>query len=135
MPLIRWDDSFSVGIAEIDAQHRRLIEMINELYDAMRQRKGKAVLSQILDAMTEYAAVHFATEERYFVKFFYPETENHRKEHRDFKKKVAELRARFEADEIGITGEVIDFLSTWLKAHIKGSDKKYGPFLIERGVT
>lgn len=134
MPLIRWDETLSVGVAEIDGQHKRLVDMINELYDAMRQRKGKAILSQILDEMTEYAAVHFATEERYFVRYFYPETESHRKEHREFKKKVGELRARLEADEIGIAGEVIDFLSTWLKAHIKDSDKKYGPFLNEKGI-
>jgi hemerythrin-like metal-binding protein len=134
MPLIRWDESLSVGIAEIDDQHKRLVNMINELYDAMLQKKGKAVLSQIIKEMAEYAAVHFATEERYFVRYFYPETDSHRKEHREFKKKVEELRARFEADEIGIAGEVIDFLSTWLKAHIKGSDKRYGPFLNEKGV-
>ncbi|MGC8720293.1 MAG: hemerythrin domain-containing protein, partial [Thermodesulforhabdaceae bacterium] len=62
MPLIRWDESLSVGIAEIDDQHKRLVNMINELYDAMLQKKGKAVLSQIIKEMAEYAAVHFATE-------------------------------------------------------------------------
>jgi len=134
MPLIRWDDSFSVGVAEIDAQHKRLVEMINELYDAMRQKRGKEILSEILNEMVKYAAVHFATEEKYFVQYFYPETDSHRKEHREFKKKVDELTKRFEANEIGITGEVIDFLSTWLKEHIKGSDKKYGPFLNEKGI-
>lgn len=134
MPVIRWDNTFSVGIAEIDEQHKRLVDMTNELYDAMRQKQGKKVLSQILDKMTEYAVMHFATEEKYFVRFFYPETDQHRKEHMEFKKKIKELRTRFDADEIGITGEVIDFLSTWLKTHIKGSDKKYGPFLNEKGI-
>ncbi|MEJ5299442.1 MAG: bacteriohemerythrin [Thermodesulforhabdaceae bacterium] len=134
MPIVRWDDSFSVGIAEIDAQHKRLVEMINELYDAMRQRKGKDVLSEILDGMMSYAAVHFATEEKYFVQYFYPETESHRKEHRDFKKKADEFKKRFESNEIGVAGEVVDFLATWLKSHIKGSDKKYGPFLNEKGL-
>ncbi|MCX7823526.1 MAG: bacteriohemerythrin [Syntrophobacterales bacterium] len=134
MPLIRWDDSYSVGIDEIDLQHKHLLDMTNELYDAMRQKKGKTVMSQILDRMIEYGNVHFATEERYFIKFFYSETEAHRNEHREFKKKVLELKARFEADEIGIAGELIDFLTTWLKTHIKGSDKKYSAFLKKKGI-
>ena len=89
MAFIDWDDSFSVKVKEIDAQHKRLVDMLNELYDAMRQGKGKEVLGKIIGGLIEYTDVHFKTEEKYFDKFGYPETEAHKKEHSDFVQKVA----------------------------------------------
>lgn len=72
MALIQWDDSFSVKVAEIDQQHKRLIVMINELHDAMKQGKGKDALGKIINGLISYTATHFDTEERYFDQFEYP---------------------------------------------------------------
>jgi hemerythrin len=48
MSIIQWDESFSVNVAEIDKQHQRLLEMINELYDAMRQGRGKVIIGKTI---------------------------------------------------------------------------------------
>ena len=79
MALIQWGDSLSVNIVEIDIQHQKLVGMINDLNDAMLQRKGKDILGKILNGLMAYATVHFATEERYFTRFAYSETDSHQK--------------------------------------------------------
>ena len=134
MALIQWNDSLSVNVAEIDKQHQRLVGMINELNDAMRQGKGKEVLGKIVTGLHTYAATHFGTEERYFDQFGYPEADSHKKEHADFTKKISEFKDGFEKGRLGLSIKILDFLSDWLQNHIKGVDKKYGSFFNEKGL-
>ena len=134
MSLIQWDNSLSVKVIQIDRQHKQLVAMINDLNEAMHQGKGKDVLGQIIKELIRYAAIHFSTEEKYFDLYRYPETANHKKEHSDFIKKVNTFKDGFEAGTLGLSIQVIHFLSDWLQKHIKGTDKQYGPFFNEKGL-
>jgi hemerythrin len=125
MPLIQWNDSLSVNVSEIDKQHQRLVQMINELHDAMLQKKGVSVLGPLVDGLIKYADTHFKEEEKYFVRFAYSETAAHKKLHADFVTKVLDFKKKFEANTVGLSMEVMTFLSNWLQGHIKGEDKKY----------
>lgn len=58
MPLIEWNDSFSVNVSEIDFQHKRPVSMINELNDAMAKGKGKDTIGNIIDGLVSYATTH-----------------------------------------------------------------------------
>jgi hemerythrin len=135
MALINWSDSLSVNVKEIDLQHRKLIDMINELNEAMRVGKGKESLGKILNGLISYTATHFKQEERYFDKYGYPDTVNHKKEHVAFVKKVTDFKDGFENNNLAVTMEVMNFLSDWLKNHIKGTDKKYSKFFNEKGLV
>lgn len=134
MTLIFWSDSFSVNVAEIDQQHKKLVTMINELGDAMKQRKGKDVVGKIVNDMISYTSIHFKTEEKYFDRFGYPETDHHKKEHGAFVQRVSDFKEGFENGKITLSIEVMDFLCDWLQDHIKGSDKKYSQFFNEKGL-
>ena len=134
MPVIQWDDSFSVNVAEIDRQHQKLVLMINNLYDAMGEGKGKGVLGKIIDELINYTASHFKTEEKYFDMLKYPHSANHKKEHSDFVQKVTDFKANFDAGKTWLSVKVMNFLRTWLQNHIKGADKEYGPFFNEHGL-
>ena len=134
MALIQWNDSFSVNVAEIDRQHQQLIGMINDLNDAMRQGQGKAVMGKIINGLVNYATTHFITEEKYFDKFGYPEAISHTKEHTDFVIKVSVFKNEFEKGNIALPLQIMDFLNDWLENHIKGADKKFGPFFNEKGL-
>jgi hemerythrin len=129
-----WDDSLSVGIGEIDTQHKALVRMIGDLHEAMRAGKGKHQIEPILKGLEEYAVEHFGFEESLLEKHKYPGYLNHRKEHDAFVQKVMDFGEQFRADKVALTNEVMDFLKNWLVGHIKGIDKKYGPYLNERGV-
>lgn len=134
MPIIEWNDSFSVNVAEIDFQHKKLVSMINELNDAMAKGKGKDAIGKIIDGLVSYAGTHFATEEKYFDMFKYPGSLSHKKEHADFVKKVGEFQEGFSKGDLALTIEVMRFLKDWLTKHILGLDKKYGPFFNEKGL-
>ena len=95
MALIQWDNTFSVNVAEIDKQHQKLVALINNLNDAMKQGKGKDILAKIIGDLFAYAGDHFAIEEKYFDKFGYPAATSHKLEHANFVKKVSEFQERF----------------------------------------
>ncbi len=132
--MIQWSSSLSVNVAEIDGQHQKLVNMINELDNAMRQGKGKDALGKIVNGLIGYAATHFKTEEKYFDQFGYPEADSHKKEHSDFTKKVSDFKDGFEKSSVGLSIQVMNFLSDWLQKHITGVDKKYGPFFNAKGL-
>jgi len=134
MPLIQWNDSLSVNIDEIDKQHQKLIGMINDLNDAMREGKGKDIVGKIVTGLISYAETHFTTEEAYFDQFEYPGAYSHKKEHLDFVMKVFDFKTGFEKGTVGLSIEVLNFLSDWLRDHIKGVDRKYVPFFNAKGL-
>ncbi|GAB7021853.1 bacteriohemerythrin [Salidesulfovibrio brasiliensis] len=132
--LFEWDDSLSVGVREIDGQHKVLIDLINELNDAMRARRSKAIMMDVVKRLADYAVEHFATEERLFDRYGYPETEAHKEIHRKFVAKVSEFAEQLNSGKASVTMEVMRFLKDWLIGHIKGTDQKYSAFLNEKGV-
>jgi hemerythrin len=132
--MIQWDDSFSVHVAEIDRQHQKLIWMVNDLGDAMHQGKSRDILGKIIQKLSDYAGTHFKTEEKYFDKFGYSETDAHKREHADFTRKVADFKKAFDAGKLTLSIDVMNFLWSWLQTHIKGADRKYGPFFNEKGL-
>ena len=134
MALINWNENMSVDVEKIDQQHQKLVAMINDLNDAMKQRRGNETIGQIVGGLMGYTATHFKTEETYFDQFGYPEADQHKKEHTEFVQKVSEFKDGFDGGKLGLSIEVIQFLSNWLKNHIMGTDKKYTQFFKANGL-
>lgn len=132
MPFIEWSDKLITGVREADEQHKKLVSLINELYDAMKQGKGKEVIDKALDELVRYAGYHFTTEETLMSKYGYPELASHKREHEAFKAKIKEFLEKKAKGEATLTMEVMTFLKDWLVKHIMGTDKKYGPFLQQK---
>lgn len=132
--MISWDESLSVNVGEIDKQHKKLIEIVNDLDQAMSQGKGKMVLGKLLDGLVSYTATHFGFEEKCFEQFGYVEADSHKKAHLDFERKVTEFKEQFDRDKFGLSIDVDKFLCNWLQDHIKGVDKKYGPLFNANGM-
>lgn len=136
MPLFLWKKSYELKIPELDMQHRRLVGLINELSDAMMMRKGQRTLPHILDELSEYVNLHFASEEKVMEEFKYPGTEEHVQEHQEFIKKVLEFKEVYSQDHELDTKELLDFLCDWLKNHIVVCDKAIAKHIqrVEMGV-
>ena len=134
MGAIQWSDSFSVQVLEIDNQHKKLITLIADLETAMSSGKGKDVLGKIVNELTQYTLNHFSTEEKYFDMFKYPDAATHKMEHKKFVEQVSKFKKDFEEGRIGLSIKIMEFLGSWLKNHIQGVDKKYGPFLNQKGL-
>ncbi|MEW6195268.1 MAG: bacteriohemerythrin [Bacteroidota bacterium] len=133
--LINWDPSYSVNINSIDTQHKKLINMINNLHEAMLQGRGKEVLGSIFNELASYTIYHFNHEEELFAKYDYMEQNKHKAEHERLIAQVNDLKNNFNKGGSVLTMEVMNFLKLWLSDHIIGSDKKYSSFLNERGVN
>lgn len=134
MKMIEWDSSLSVNVEEIDRQHQKLIGVINDLFDAMTEGKGKTVLGKIVRELVNYTEIHFKTEEMYFEKFGYPATEAHRLQHAEFIKKVSSFDEGFKRGQLGLSGEIMNFLGSWLKEHIMKTDRQYSKCFNENGL-
>lgn len=136
MPLITWDETYSVNIREIDDQHKKLFNLINILCDAMREGRDNDVLGRVLSELIDYTVYHFDTEERLFKKHGYPEYKHHKKEHDNLTRQAVELRDKFNSDGYGMLSlEVLIFLKDWMKNHVMVTDKKYASFLNGKGVV
>jgi hemerythrin-like metal-binding protein len=133
--LIVWSDRYSVGIARIDAQHQRLIDLLNELQTAMQAGEGHLGLRKILDALAAYAVSHFTTEEGLMKKFGYTGYDQHKTEHERLMAQVKLLQQKSESNQLVITPEVLTFGQRWLIGHIVYLDKKYMAHLNAAGVT
>lgn len=135
MPLIQWSEHLSIGINSVDKQHKILINMLNELNDAIIDGKAHLVMAKILDGLAVYTVKHFAYEEALFEKYGYSETQAHKQEHKELIHQVQELKKKVENDDFMINSEVMNFLKEWLTHHILKTDKAFVPFLIDKGVT
>jgi len=134
MGVLVWHKNLSVGIEKIDEQHKKLISIINELYDIIANDEDRNNLKKIMDKLNEYIHIHFATEERYFNQYNYPGKIEHTTEHNEFVKKVNEFQQEFIAGAYSLSFQLMDFLQDWLVHHIITIDKKYTDFFIKQGL-
>jgi hemerythrin len=134
MALIEWKETYNLGIEHLDNQHRGLVKQINILHDAMKAGKGKETLDEILNALVDYTATHFKSEEKLFHQFHYPESKKHIAEHSNFVEEVLKFRAAFDKGRLMLSIEVMTFLKNWLTTHMLGSDMDYKSFMLSKGV-
>lgn len=126
MALMEWDATMSVGVEEIDAQHKTLISLINEAYEAI-QKHDEHMMTDLIVKMADYATVHFTTEEGYMKENGYPNIEGHKFLHVKFTQEVEAFKKnQFERTNFS---KIFVFLSRWLTQHIMEEDMQYVPYM------
>jgi len=121
----RWMEKMSVNSKEIDDQHKVLVGLLNEMYQAFMDREHNEKVGIIISRMADYTQYHFETEEKYFAAFGYEDSEKHIAEHRLFKEKVDEFILKYKKHHSALTYDVMNFLRNWLNTHILDTDRKY----------
>ncbi|MCB2199155.1 bacteriohemerythrin [bacterium] len=130
--MIKWDDSWPIGIAEIDYQHHRLVDLTNDLAAAMLKGQGRAEIFNTFKNLANYTIEHFSDEEAMMEECDYKDLENQQKEHEEFRRKLAEFIVNYQNGAIRIPNEVLVFLAEWLRDHTHGSDRKFGKYWQEQ---
>ncbi|MDR2448148.1 MAG: bacteriohemerythrin [Treponema sp.] len=133
---MEWEDRFSVGIPLIDKQHQRLIEIINNLYDACRQ--NGAVYTGFVTALHEtvdYVGYHFGTEEKIMRRVNYPGYAFHKKEHETFVKEVLKQMHDYENEKAYAPHALVRYLRDWVLSHVALTDLKLGSYLLDMKKT
>jgi len=133
MPM-KWTEQLSTKIHLFDHEHKKLIDLINKLHEAMLKKEANNVLGSILNELTDYTVVHFKHEEEAMSKHGFPGLAAHKKQHEDFVNKVADTKKKHAEGAIMLTIPLIDFLTTWITEHILKTDSGYSEFLVKAGV-
>jgi hemerythrin-like metal-binding protein len=131
MEPIQWTESFSVGVKLFDEQHKQLIGMINRLSEDPQAATSSETVSELLDAMTDYAQGHFEAEETLMEKHSYPQLREHTAQHHAFRRKTAELCMDTMNRVDTVPESLLEYLRDWLIGHILKSDMAYKPFFHE----
>ena len=124
MALIEWSKALELGIEELDAQHRRLVDLANGLHASIVDGSGQHVVKRCLEELLEYAWLHFGDEERFFQAFNSPNLERHRDGHSEFLRAIEEFGARLDSDGEGLESDVMIFLRSWVARHIGHDDRE-----------
>lgn len=130
MAYLEWQDNLSVGETSLDADHKKLIGLINRVYEAMASGDEQAEVASVLDELLDYTTYHFDREEHMLRVNGFPDYDEHRSVHKSMIAQVQELRDRFSADPASVKAmDTMDFLSRWLINHIVGKDLKYKAYV------
>lgn len=130
---LKWSNEYSIGLEEIDNQHKKLLNIINKLYQSFTSREENEKMEEILTEMADYTKYHFGTEERYFKQFGYKNSLDHLENHKMYVNKLATFQDDFKRNRT-ITYSVMNFLRNWLVNHIQGVDREYVSLFKDNGV-
>lgn len=128
--MLQWKEEYEVGVAEIDEQHQKLIDIANRVYELMRNELALDKYDQIveiLQELKEYTVYHFHFEEGLMQKARYKKRFSHKILHQNFLAQVeaVDLSAVDENQDAYLV-QIMDFIANWLIDHIVGEDKKVG---------
>ncbi len=131
MPIIKWRDSFSVGVQKFDDEHKLLINIINEMFLIVRDQKSIDHLNVLINKLIQYTQVHFTEEEDAMEKAGYPALDEHKAIHGNLLNDVTVFKERVENGEEEAITNFYHFLRDWLLTHIIEEDMRYKPFLAD----
>jgi len=135
MPLFAWTPTYSVKVKRFDEDHQQLFSIINELHEGMSSGHGKEALQGVLTKLLRYTERHFTAEEAVMKELSYPGLPAQIEQHRKFTNKIKEVAEQYKAGTIGLSIDVLDFLTKWLSQHIVAVDKQYSDFMNTKGVA
>jgi len=130
--MLKWDDSYSVGIDRFDAQHKNFFRILERLVKDVDN--GGDAVCQAIDGLLQYVTDHFREEEELMRSLEYPGYEEHVKEHGKMLEKTRELYSDMDAGRPDSVENVQIILIDWILEHIGKIDRQYVKFFKERGV-
>lgn len=127
-----WKDEYSVGVAAMDDDHRKLLNLINHLQTAIHYQTGEQFEQEALEELMAYTRYHFQHEEELMQQYGYPGLEAHQQLHRDMVAHAEAFVAQYRDKGHKALEAVADYLKNWLINHINGTDKEYGAFIQQK---
>lgn len=130
-----WTPKLSVGVPEIDQQHKELFGRADALLEAMQRGATKEELHRMLTFVDDYCAKHFAAEEEIMRARRYPGLAEHLAQHQDFVRRFESIAELFQAKgaSSSVTIATQQLVSGWLVRHVGAIDTKLGAFVQGQG--
>jgi methyl-accepting chemotaxis protein len=112
-------------IEEMDEQHSRIIEMMNELANAVAGKTNAKQRNELMKTFMDYTSWHFSNEERYFEDFSFDHTEQHKKEHSTFIKLIRDLEVFVNKSLVEESNAQLIKMKKWIFTHFTVDDQRY----------
>ncbi len=126
MSYFTWDEDLDVGVEAMNDQHKKLIALMEEVYQKNAAKVGKEGVLQATQTLIDYVIKHFRDEEAYMESINFPGLEAHKQIHRNLLGDLNDLAKKFVAsDDSELSEEFMAFLSLWINTHILAIDNKY----------
>jgi hemerythrin-like metal-binding protein len=129
---LQWDESLDVGIFTIDQHHRYLVDLLNDLHDAVARRLGARAVGKVLKMLRQYAQIHFRAEEQMMAHYGYAGLGKQQEQHRRFDKTVEAFYEELHVNPLTAQFDMLGFLSEWLLRHIRIEDAKLKTLIAPR---
>lgn len=127
---MHWVKGYEIGIPLIDTQHKQLFRFNDELQDSIKRGLRVAAINALLTQLKQYAARHFAMEEKFMADVEYPQLEEQQEAHKAFVFRFEEIQKEF--NEKGLTPPLVNSISNelsgWINDHITGMDQEFGRY-------
>ena len=124
MTLIHWRDEFCLGVKAVDQEHRELIELINELDDAMQSQCSYDAVVETLGEIYAQISAHFALEEKIMRDAHYPDFDSHKQDHETLLDELLEIIDSVEDDGRYDRQLLSLALDRWFSDHFRTHDAK-----------
>lgn len=135
MQIINWSNEFSVGVKEMDDQHKKLIGMINRLIKEQKTLTDPRTIADLLTEMTDYAQIHFRAEEYLMAEYGYDLKALQEQQHQSFIDKTTSFYSAADLGPNILSTALLDYLSIWLVEHILKQDMRYKEFFKSKGLS
>lgn len=129
MAYFEWADDLVIDGGPIDADHRRLVDLVNELHTATSEGRGMEIVDKILDTLIAYTAEHLQREEARMASVNFPNLAQHKVGHEKFIENIRRLKKKYDAGSITVASQLSTILRDWLSLHIRRSDKELLEFI------
>ena len=135
MDYFQWSDELSVGNSLIDQDHKELVNLVNELHQAVQDGKSNETLGRILQALFTYTQEHFQREELLMEHINYVDKEAHLDQHKKLIDQVVVLQDAFDRGRVEVANNTAELLRYWLTHHIMRTDKKLSVAIAASGLV
>ncbi|SOD91782.1 methyl-accepting chemotaxis protein [Caenispirillum bisanense] len=129
---VRFEDEHAFGVPAIDDEHRRLMEVTNDLYRAIKSGTDRAMLDRSFDHLKRYTAEHFAKEEDYMSRSGYAGAADHQRHHAQFIERLDRLYAAYRGGDASAGMDLLGLLGSWWRNHMEEDDSRLADFVRQR---
>ncbi len=126
------DAQYKTGLLWQDLQHKELIDLFNKLSDQNLKKTDPALFTYTIGFLVMYANQHLSLEEGYMDEYKYPDSEYHKKAHKEFIKKLKDFRKNHNSFSPDAVENLLENIKEWILDHIAENDKKLGLFILEK---
>ena len=124
MSLIEWKEEFSVGVPDVDHEHRELIALINQIHDRLGRAGSDMTIAEFLGEVYARIAAHFALEEKIMQSRRYDRYGDHKTDHERLLDDLREIMDEYEEDREYDENRLARRLGDWFTLHFKTHDAR-----------